>query len=157
MDNKKEIYKLVITEEIKAQNLYRILSKALHKEESHNIFDNLIKVERLHEETLRELFEREFPSQKLNVAPKPQTVNEDITKLTTPQMALKFAINREEKAEKLYLELASRAKDSATKELFLKFAKDEQNHKLYIEDELNSLSGLMTWFDESELNGLMED
>ncbi|MCF7793934.1 MAG: ferritin family protein [Candidatus Cloacimonetes bacterium] len=156
MESRKEVYQLVIQEEIKAQNLYKTLAKALNKTDSEDIFEKLIKIEKIHEEKIIELFNNEFPQQELNIDRNLTPKVENDIDLESPEKALRFAISKEEDAQQIYLELASGAENLKNKELFEKFAADERNHKKLLEDEISRLGGLMTWFDESELNGLME-
>ncbi|MDO9576309.1 MAG: ferritin family protein [Candidatus Cloacimonadales bacterium] len=156
MDSKSDIYQLVIQEEIKAQNLYIALTKALDNEALNRIFTNLIQIEKIHEEKITELFRAEFPKLKLEIDRDllPELKNTDY--LESPESALNFAIRKEEAAEEIYLELAAKTKTKDMKKLFEKFASDERNHKLLLEDEILRMDGLMTWFDASELNGMME-
>ncbi len=157
MEGKKEIYRIVIQEEIKAQNLYRILAKALNDSDSKQVFENLIRIEKMHEEKISELFLQEYPYHKINVDSNLTPLIKDPQKLQTPESALEFAISKEINAENLYLDLAENTTNSKQQMLFRNFAADERNHKKLLEDEINRLGGLMTWFDASELNGLMED
>lgn len=156
MDSKSDIYQLVIQEEIKAQNLYTALAKALDNEDSKQIFTNLIQIEKIHEDKITELFRAEFPKLKLEIDRnlKPEIKNTD--NLVTPESALNFAIKKEEEAEEIYLELALKVETVELKKLFKKFASDERNHKELLEDEILRLGGLLIWFDASELNGMME-
>lgn len=157
MINKEELYLLVIQEEIKAQNLYERLAKALNKEDSSRIFENLIKIEKIHEEKISEIFQSEFPKQKLTLNRKAVDKIPDAAVLKSPESAFRYAIENEEKAETIYLNLAEAADDETVKQILLEFAEDENNHRKLLEDEMIRLDGLLTWFDASELNGLMED
>ena len=156
MDSKSDIYQLVIQEEIKAQNLYAALANAIDNEGLKQIFTNLIQIEKIHEDKITELFRAEFPKLKLDIDQDllPELKNTDYLK--SPENALNFAIEKEEAAEEIYLKLAVKAKSRDMKKLFEKFASDERNHKLLLEDEILRLGGLLTWFDASELNGMMD-
>jgi rubrerythrin len=156
MQDKKTIYQMVIQEEIKAQNLYRGLSKAMGKTDSNDVFAKLIKIEELHEETIRRLFKEDYPAEKLQVDKNLRPEFETKDNLKNPQAALQFAIAKEEHAADIYQDLAAQSTAAEHRELFLKFAEDEKNHKELLLDEISRLSGSMMWYDESELNGLME-
>ncbi|MFO7896233.1 MAG: ferritin family protein [Candidatus Cloacimonadales bacterium] len=156
MQDKKSIYEMVIQEEIKAQNLYRGLAKAMGKTDSNDIFAKLIKIEELHEETITRLYREDFPKAKLEIDKnlRPDIVAKE--SLESPHAALQFAISKEEHAAEIYLELAEKSTAEEHRQLFLKFAEDEKNHKELLLDEVSRLSGSMMWYDEAELNGLME-
>lgn len=57
------------------------------------------------------------------------------TKLTT-QTILEYAISQEQRAAALYTELAARAKDSVTRNVFLEYAEEEMGHRKKLEDVL---------------------
>lgn len=156
MESRKEIYQIVIQEEIKAQNLYKSLAKAMNKTDSEDIFEKLIKIEEIHEEKVAEIFHKDFPDQELSIDRNLTPKVDNKIDLESPEKALKFAISKEEKAQHIYLELAEKESNDEHRKIFREFADDEKNHKKLLEDEINRLGGLMTWFDDSELNGLME-
>jgi rubrerythrin len=156
MNTKSDVYQKVIHAEIKAQNLYSALMKALGDAESKQVFLNLIQIEKNHEEKITDLFKAEFPELTLNID---RNVTPEFTNsndLKTPENALHFAIGEEEDAARIYLDLAEQAESEDLKKLFQEFASDEQNHKKVLEDEITRMAGLMIWFDMSELNGMME-
>jgi rubrerythrin len=156
MKTKSEIYQMIIQEEIKAQNMYKSLAKASINVETKQILKNLVQIEKNHEEKITELFKAEFPKKKLVVNKK---LNHDLTKIKgslSPDAAIRFAISREEASEEIYLKLAHDETNEEYRQVFTQFAQDERNHKALLEDEILRQSGLMTWFDESELNGMME-
>lgn len=57
------------------------------------------------------------------------------TKLTT-QGILEYAISQEQRAATLYTELAAKAKDRATRNVFLEYAEEEMGHRKKLEDVL---------------------
>jgi len=156
VEDKKAIYRLVIKEERKAQKLYRSLAKAMDKTDSSEIFMQLCKIEELHEESITNLFRFEFPDSELEINLEKLPKLDLNQALDTPQAALEFAISKEEKTTEVYECLADLAETDEDKALFLKFAKDEEGHKELLQAEMNRLTGSMIWFDESELNGMME-
>lgn len=157
MTSKKDIYEKIISEEIKAQNLYRALSKALNHAPSTAVFQNLIRIEENHEEKISLLYKAEFPEAVLNLDRDslPKLAAGD--QMESPVEALHFAISREKAAAALYLDLAEQNTNPEIKKIFRTFAAEEELHKKLLEDEILRLGGLVTWFDISELNGLMED
>jgi rubrerythrin len=52
--------------------------------------------------------------------------------------------------------MAEGCKDDELKEFFLNLVKEEMYHKELLETEADRIQGTVTWFDESELSGLME-
>jgi rubrerythrin len=54
---------------------------------------------------------------------------EDLVELTTIEEILDYAISNEEKAAKLYYELADHVERPGMREAFLHFAKEEEGHK----------------------------
>ncbi|HPR18830.1 MAG TPA: ferritin family protein [Candidatus Cloacimonadota bacterium] len=157
MKEKKDIYQLVIQEEIKAQNLYSALAKASPNEEIKGIFINLIRMEKNHEEMICELFYSEFPRIELKIDRQLTPDFSGDKNLRNPDKILKYAISKEESAAQTYLELAAQAETNEHKKIFEQFALEEKGHKNILENEILRLGGLLIWFDESELNGLMED
>jgi rubrerythrin len=157
MPDFKQSLTLAIQAEVMSQNLYRMLAASYAKRpEVSSIFTNLIPMERIHEEKLTVLFGQHFPGTVPDIDivhfRKPVKVN-----IEGPQKVLEFAISREEMAHDNYSRLASYATDPATKELFTSLAFEEENHKSVLQTEILRLDNLMTWFDPSELNGLVED
>jgi rubrerythrin len=60
-----------------------------------------------------------------------------IDETTTPQEAIKIAIEREKAASEFYSKAAKIAKYPGTKEMFLSLAKEEAEHRRILEEELN--------------------
>jgi rubrerythrin len=87
-----------------------------------------------------------------NLLPKAET-NEQ---LNEPRAAILFAQQREDNAKEGYLELARTSADSKVKELFENLAAEEEDHHQLLQNILDQMEGTMMWYDESELDGLME-
>jgi rubrerythrin len=157
MKTRKDILIEAIESEVETQNLYAMLAKAFNKAPSKQTFINLIPLENMHEQKIRQQFGKEFPDEKLTISPDklPKLAIEE--RLEEPDQALKFAIAQEERAYYRYKHLAENSDDEDTKKLLLNLAEEESNHKDLLQDELNQLHGTMIWFDSSELNGLFED
>jgi rubrerythrin len=157
MPDFKQSLSLAIKAEVMSQNLYKMLAASYAKRpEVSAIFTNLIPMERLHEEKLSALFEKNFPG----VVPEIDRVifhKADNVNIKDPVKVLEFAISREEMAHDNYSRMASYATDPDTKNLFSSLAIEEDNHKSVLQTEILRLDNLMTWFDPSELNGLVED
>ena len=77
--------------------------------------------------------------------------------LSDPKEVLEYAITREESAHDGYLALAAHATDLEIKSTLLRFAAEEIDHKALLIAEVQRIQGVLTWYDPSELNGLMED
>ncbi len=60
-----------------------------------------------------------------------------IDESTTPQEAIKIAIEREKAASEFYTKAAKIAKYPGTKEMFESLAKEEMQHRRILEEELN--------------------
>ncbi|MBN2342928.1 MAG: ferritin family protein [Deltaproteobacteria bacterium] len=57
-----------------------------------------------------------------------------MTEPLTTQKILDYAISLEQRAVDLYTDMASRAKNSATKKVFLEYAEEEMGHRKKLED-----------------------
>lgn len=157
MLDRKEAFRLAIQNEIMSQILYAALSRSFRKNPAVAItFTHLIPMEALHEEKLRAAFAKEFPGTELKLDKK-QSPSLKASELDDPKKVLSFAISRETAAHQLYLNMASESTDPTLVKLLNELAAEEDNHKTVLETEILRLEGLMTWFDPSELNGLMED
>jgi len=157
MFDRKEAFRLAIQNEIMSQNLYAALSRSFRKNPAvSTTFTRLIPMESLHEEKLRAAFAKEFPGieLKLDTNLSPALL---ASELDDPKKVLAFAISRELIANQIYLKLAAESTDPDLVKLLNRLALEEDNHKTVLETEILRLEGLMTWFDPSELNGLMED
>jgi len=112
-------------------------------------------MEQIHEEKLRDAYEKEFPGSTLEVDLKltHKVKPEDIT---DPQKVLDFAIAREMIAFESYTKMAKESTDKELIKLLEELANEEDYHKTILETEILRFDGLMTWFDASELNGLVE-
>ncbi|HNX00864.1 MAG TPA: ferritin family protein [Candidatus Cloacimonadota bacterium] len=157
MESRKEAYILAIHYEIKSQNLYRSLAKSFKQENVSRTFLNLVPLEEMHEEKLRDGFQREFPNETLAIDE--EKVKHDVPAdiVNDPKSILEFAVGREELAHEAYLRLAQGCVHADMKELFLQFAEEESNHKTILQTEIQRIQGLISWYDPSELNGLVEE
>lgn len=156
MLSRREAIQFAIQNEIKSQNLYKMMAAAFRKSDSGETFKNLQPLEKIHEEKLTELYHKEFPYNNLqidrNLLPKVET-NEQ---LNEPRAAILFAQQREDNAKEGYLELARTSADPKVKELFENLAAEEEDHHQLLQNILDQMEGTMMWYDESELDGLME-
>jgi rubrerythrin len=157
MSDRLATYRLAIQNEIMSQNLYRslALSFAAHPEISQTLA-NLAPMEHMHEEKLRAACLMEFPGTTLEFDPGLQhkVKPED---LVGPYEVLEFAISREVIAAEIYYKMARETKDPDTAQFLRELSGEEELHKTVLETEILRLDGLITWFDPSELNGLVED
>lgn len=154
--NRQEAIRIAIEAEIRSQNLYKALAKSFRTPESEQIFKQLVQYEEIHEAKMRELFALEFPGTTLKLMDDLSMELQGV-KLEDPKAVLEFAISREELAQNIYMKLAEQTPDGDTKALLRSFAAEEANHKELLFAELERIQGILSWYDPSELNGLMED
>ncbi|MFO7659290.1 MAG: ferritin family protein [Candidatus Cloacimonadaceae bacterium] len=157
MTDLKAAYELAIQNEIKSQNLYKLLARSFAgNPDIAQTFSRLVPMEALHEEKLHTLVQQKFPQAVLKLDP---TLHHTLPaeELKDADKVLEFAISREELARDNYLQLAADTPEPELQALFTDFAAEESNHKTILQTEILRLDGLMTWFDSSELNGMMED
>lgn len=153
----KEIFNLAIQNEIMSQNLYAALARSFARNPAiSQTFAGLVPLEKIHEDKLRKAFQKEFRGDKPEVDTrlshliKPEDISD-------PQKALEFAISRELIAAEIYLKMAASATDDELITFLRDLAAEEEGHKTVLETEILRMDNLMTWFDPSELNGLLED
>ncbi len=153
----KEIFNLAIQNEIMSQNLYSALAKSFASNpDISKVLAGLVPLEKIHEEKLRKAFQKEFPGVtpevdiKLSHLIKPEDIDD-------PLAALDFAISREIVAAEIYAKMAASSTDSELMEFLRGLSAEEENHRVLLETEILRIDNLMTWFDPSELNGLVED
>ena len=154
--NRKEAFIMAIEAEIRAQKLYSALAKAFKNTDTATVFDGLVLMERDHEDYMRKLFAKEFPTQEPSVKPQAEHELKGV-KLTEPMEVLEFAMSREDLARSAYLSMAETSANPEVKKTLLLFADQEEEHKEVILAEMQKLQGATSWYDPSELNGLMED
>ncbi|HNQ42866.1 MAG TPA: ferritin family protein [Candidatus Cloacimonadota bacterium] len=154
--NRQETFRIAIEAEIRSQNLYKALAKSFQKPESSAIFNELVLYEQHHETKLRALYTQEFPEAALQLTLDPDQELSGLN-LNDPKAVLEFAISREELAQNIYLKLAEQSANREVRNLLTSFAQEEANHKELLFTELERLHGVVTWYDPSELSGLMED
>jgi len=157
MSDRKEALLLAIQNEIMAQNLYALMAKAFTDEQSRAMFLGLVPLEELHEDKLTEVFRSEFGDEDIDVDREALPSFKARQSLEDPLNILRFAVDQELVAHADYKRLAATAADDDTRVLFQNLAAEELNHKALLEARMEEMHGLLTWFDPSELNGLMED
>lgn len=157
MDSRKEAYLIAIQYEIKSQMLYLALSKSFKQETASHTFLNLIPLEEIHEQKLRAAYLKEFQGEVINVDKSKIVGDVPVNVINDPKSILEFAITREELAHDAYIRLASGCPTPETKELFEQFAEEESNHKIILQTEIQRIQGMISWYDPSELNGLVEE
>jgi rubrerythrin len=156
MNERIDAYCIAVKNEQIAQKLYELLAKAGHNTDSKNVFERLMIMESRHEEKVKAMFKKEFPDAQMNCS------QVDFSRIHSEEnfedglAALQFAISNEEKAFQHYTKLAEQSENEEVKTFFWELAEEEQNHKKFLEDEIARLNGTLTWYDESELNGIME-
>ncbi|MDY6915716.1 MAG: ferritin family protein [Candidatus Cloacimonadota bacterium] len=156
MLSRREAIQFAIQNEIKSQNLYKMMAKAFRKSDSGETFKNLVPLEKIHEEKLVELYHKEFPYNNLEIDRDIVPKADRTMKFDEPRSTIMFAQQRENEAKENYLELKRTSKDPKVKELFSQLAKEEEDHHQLLQNMIDQMEGTMMWFDESELDGLME-
>ncbi len=153
--DRKELYTMAIDQEVRSQNLYEILAKSFRNSQTSSFFRELLLLEKTHEEKLRQACAREFPGLEIQVEGR---LKQDLKGLdvSDPKALLNFAISREETARDHYKDFAAQTQDPGLKEMLLGLADEEEEHKSLLLTEIQRMQGALTWFDPSELNGLME-
>ncbi|MBW6513709.1 MAG: ferritin family protein [Candidatus Syntrophosphaera sp.] len=154
--DRKELYRLAISQELRSQNLYLALSKSFRNPQTSALFSELIMLEKTHEEKLRQAFAAEFPGLGIEVE---SGLAQDLQGLDLgdPQKVLDFAISREDKARQHYEAFAADTRDPELKKMLLKLAVEEDGHKTLLLTEMQRIHGALEWYDPSELNGFMDD
>ncbi len=157
MNSRKEAYILAIQNEIRSQELYKALAKSFKEENAKKAFHSLIPLEEIHEEKLIIAYKIEFPGQALNIIRDevPGDIPADL--ISDPKSILEFALSREDLAHDGFMYLALSCNDMEIRTLFEKFAKEEYDHKIILQTEIERIQGLISWYDPSELNGLVEE
>jgi rubrerythrin len=157
MTTRKDAYLMAIHYEIKSQNFYKSLAKSFKQEDASKTFQNLVPLEEIHEAKLRAAFQKEFPGEPLDIDGSKIVGDIPAHLINDPISIIEFAIGREELAHDAYIRLAEGCADNQIKVLFKQFAEEESNHKLILQTEIERIQGLISWYDPSELNGLVED
>jgi rubrerythrin len=157
MNSRKEAYIIAIENEIKSQNLYKALAKSFKQEIASKTFQNLVPLEEIHEQKLRNAYQKEFHGETIQIDR--FTVVGDVPAqiINDPKAILEFAISREDLAHDAYIRLAAGCPTAETRELFEQFAEEEANHKTILQTEIQRIQGMISWYDPSELNGLVEE
>lgn len=149
-------YSMVIAAEIRAQKMYEALAKSFANPETNNTFNELVVLEKIHEEKVRVAFAQQFPGQKLMFTEDSVKILQNVN-LNDPKEVLEFAISKEEESVELYKSMAEQTSEPEIRRQFLHFSKEEEGHKAILLTEIQRLQGALQWFDPSELTGLMED
>jgi rubrerythrin len=133
------ILEKAIEKEIEAQDLYSKLSQTVKDEAARDVFQQLSKVEKTHEELLRKYLRGELGAGALN---REQVLDYRIAEHLelppiTPDMKLNevllLAANREKAAHELYQSLAGEHPQGEVKRLIEQLASQELEHKQRVE------------------------
>ncbi|HPN41028.1 MAG TPA: ferritin family protein [Candidatus Cloacimonadota bacterium] len=153
--NRKETYLLALEAEVRSQKLYHALAVSFRRPETSVVFQQLVKMEKNHEDKVRAAYLNEFPGADPVVDPQPGEYRH--LNLKDPAAVLEYAMGREDVARDHYLILAEDTDEPGLKEMLLLFAREEEQHKEVLLTQLQDMQGALQWFDPSELAGLMED
>ncbi|MCB5224263.1 MAG: ferritin family protein [Candidatus Cloacimonadaceae bacterium] len=152
--DKKDLYLMALTQEIRSQRLYTALSKSFKNPENSAFFRELVQLEEAHEAKLRQSFGHEFP----DAQPEPSAIQDkDLQNLdlNDPVALLEYAAQRETDAQNHYLSFAEQVSDPEVKEMLLELAEEEDKHRNLLLAEVQRIQGALAWFDPSELAGYM--
>lgn len=154
--DRQELYRLALTAEIRSQNLYGALAKSFRNQETSSFFNELVHLEKAHEDKIRKAMDHELPGMVFIVD---AAINQDFAGMdfSDPMKVLDFALGREDLAHNLYMDFASQTADLNLKAMLLRLAEEEDEHKTLLLTEMQRIQGALQWYDPSELNGLMED
>jgi len=154
---RREAYKIALENEIKSINLYKILSKSFNDQDIIDTFNSLASLELIHKEKLIQACKKEFGHIPFNYNDNDVPKIDIRRNLSDAKSILEYAIDREIAMADQYKIMAEESEDEMNKKFFLDLVQEEIDHKDLLETELNRIQGSMIWFDDSELNGLMED
>ncbi len=132
-----EVLEYAIERELEAAEFYRSLQDRVKSDSSKNMLKEFEKMEQIHAEKIRNFKAEDFEGFKLPEIQDLKISNSmeapDIHDNMTFQEILVTAMKREEKANRLYIILSNASDDIAVKQLFLKLAAEESQHKLMLE------------------------
>ncbi|MCB5230784.1 MAG: ferritin family protein [Candidatus Cloacimonas sp.] len=154
--DRKEAYIFAIESEIKSKNLYALLANSCLNEEAKKTFYLLEKMEGIHEEKLIEAYKKEFNLKSVSFDSTMMPKVDIRRNLSDPKAVLDYAVDRELSMADQYEYMAEQSEDPEMKKFFESLYREELDHKELLETELDRIHGTAIWFDESELNGLME-
>lgn len=141
MDKKKfnEILNFAVEREQEAVRFYQELQKMAQFKEQQSLLSEFENIERSHivmveniRKNVLENIDAPLPDIE-NLAISDYLIDVEPSENMTYQDILIVAMKREEKAQKLYSDLADKTVDRETKKLFSKLASEESKHKLYFE------------------------
>ncbi|MCK4837062.1 MAG: ferritin family protein [Candidatus Aminicenantes bacterium] len=141
MDKKEfnEILDFAVEREQEAVKFYQDLQNMVQFKEKQALLKEFEEIEKSHIVILENIRKNVIEDLKAplpdieNLAISDYLLNLEPSEDMTYQDILITAMKREEKAQKLYSDLASKTNDDWTKKLFLKLATEESKHKLYFE------------------------
>jgi len=141
--NRKETFLQAIEAEVRSQKLYHALAISFRRPETSIVFQNLVRMEKNHEEKVRKAYLAEFPGPDPVVDPQPGEYRH--LNLKDPAVVLEYAMSREDIARDHYLILAEDTDDAQLKDMLLLFAREEEQHREVLKIVLRdpNVSGLI--------------
>jgi len=134
-----DIINFAIEREQEAVNFYTRLSANSKNEEMKLVFEEFAQEELKHKAKLQKVKDEHIyifnPEKVLDLNISDYIIPDVVTPDIGYQAALIVAMNREKAAYKLYLRLAAKTDNPATRELFSTLAQEEAKHKLRFEVE----------------------
>ncbi|MBN2571216.1 MAG: ferritin family protein [Ignavibacteriales bacterium] len=133
----KEIIDFAIEREKEAVQFYNDLQNMVKFEPYKEVLIEFEDMEKSHIRVLHEIQKGEFSAEKLPKIESLAYADYIVEKEPNPDMnfqdIITIAMKREDKAQKLYLELANKSSDESVRNLFLRLANEEAKHKLHFE------------------------
>jgi rubrerythrin len=138
-----EIIDFAISREIEAQKFYLILADIVEKPEMAKVFSDLASEELEHKEKLQGVKAGKIKIDRENVGNLGITNHvadvEPHSKMSYVDLLI-VGMKKEEKSRKLYADLAGVTRQQELKEIFLKLAQEEADHKLRFEIEYDLMT-----------------
>ncbi len=137
-----DILDFAISNEEESLTFYKNLANTMKNEQMREVFEEFAREEKKHKEKLVEAKQGNFilPSRGkiLDLKLSDYLVDVEQNSEMEYQSALILAMKKEKKAFMLYMDLADKADNTSTKNLFLFLAQEEAKHKLRIEIEYDA-------------------
>jgi rubrerythrin len=139
-----------------AAKFYQKLADSTKNEDMKSVFERLARFEHMHEEKIKDIYLSEFPEMTvMNFNDREEFKGK--TQFHDVGEVLSYGMEVEKNMEESYIKLAEMYAGEENEVIFKELAKEESYHTEILEEELQRIQGIHTWFDMSELNGMMED
>jgi rubrerythrin len=133
-----EILDFAISREIEANRFYLELARRMADSKMAQVFEDFAREELDHKAKLEAVKAGELviePDEVGSLGIADYVMGDDAWPQMSYANVLILAMNKEKKSYRLYFDLAARVKDTKLKDMFLRLAQEEANHKLRFELE----------------------